>query len=196
MLPLDFTRRIDIANVKPMGLLTVAACNRSINLASGFCDLMRHRNFTCAASLIRLQVDSALRLFAGSLVDDEDAFALKVFGGTPVKALKDRAGKLMNDPYLISRLSDKVQSVGVLYGDASNYIHFSESHCRAVLQRSATDTDRAHVYIGTGDKGIDDDTYLRAIRNFRSATNMFLLVAGEWVSAKYGGFSVRAIPDE
>src|SRR5436309_1171588 len=59
-------------------LLAIAALNRSAGLCSGFRQLIRSRNFICAAPLIRLQIDNALRLYAGSIVRDPRGYALSV----------------------------------------------------------------------------------------------------------------------
>jgi hypothetical protein len=190
MLPAIIGRHILLPDVPPMGLLVIAACNRSINLASGFCALLRNRNYTCAAPLIRMQLDNAMRIFAGTLVANENEFAMKVFNKVAVGGIPDVSGKPMKDGYLIAKLEPRFPQLSKLYGQVSGDVHLSDSHCRNILKQSKADPSHARIFMGAGDKGIGDEVYLRAIRNFRSAMNLFMHVAGEWVSKRYGGISV------
>src|SRR2546427_10538241 len=69
-----------------------AALNRSLSLVLGFCDLIPD-NYICAAPLIRLQLDSAVRFSALWLVADPKDFAKRVSSGKPIRKLKDRDGQ-------------------------------------------------------------------------------------------------------
>ena len=72
--------------------------------ARGFRDLIEARNFPCAAAILRLQIDTAMRINALSLVDDPDAIggfqpdgavmlAVDVHGhGFPLKPAGRQAG--------------------------------------------------------------------------------------------------------
>ena len=112
-----------------MDLYAQAVLHRSLMLTSGFCDLIEKNNYTCASPLVRLQLDNALRVFAGTLVDDPHDFALSVITkGERVDKIKDRTGERMRDWYLASKISDLYPWVKHIYDDASGFVHFSHKH--------------------------------------------------------------------
>lgn len=73
-----------------LDLLAAAALKRSMAHHKALGYLIRERNYLCAASLVRLQLDSCLRFHAAWLVDDPHAFAENVFKGTAIRKMKDR----------------------------------------------------------------------------------------------------------
>src|SRR5215471_9979911 len=89
----------------PLDMLAVGALNRSAALGAGFRGLIEQRNFLCAAPILRLQLDTALRFYAAFIVEDPHAFASAVLKGTPVRKLKDKSGTFMHDAHLVSCLS-------------------------------------------------------------------------------------------
>lgn len=76
----------------PLDLLAIGALNRSAAQCVGFRLLVQARNFICAASILRLQLDTALRFYAAFLVAEPHVFASTVLKGIPVRKLKDSSG--------------------------------------------------------------------------------------------------------
>ncbi|HYI87880.1 MAG TPA: hypothetical protein VEX61_12365, partial [Burkholderiales bacterium] len=64
--------------------LLLGVAKRTLALSSGFRGLIETRNFTCAAALVRMQVDPALRVFAGTLVPNTADYAMAVLRGDPI----------------------------------------------------------------------------------------------------------------
>ena len=86
----------DGGNLFPLDLLATAVLKRSMSLCAGFTALVRTGNYTSAASLLRLQLDSCLRFYAAFIVEKPHEFAENVLAGTAVrKCLCARAGVLM-----------------------------------------------------------------------------------------------------
>lgn len=112
----------------PLDILVIATLNRSLCLLKGFVELMRSSNFIAAAPLVRLQLDNSLRLSAATLVKDPHKFAMSVMEGFPIKKQKDMTGNLMQDSYLVKRLSERYSWVQDVYIHSSGYIHLSEKH--------------------------------------------------------------------
>ena len=65
------------------------------------------RNFLAAAPLIRLQLDSCLRLYAAWLVENPHEFAHKVLRRERVDKLKNQDGKFLRDHYLVEKLAEE-----------------------------------------------------------------------------------------
>ena len=62
--------------------LANAAVNRALALSAGFRTMICERNLICAGAPIGLQLDTAIRFFAGFIVDKLHDFAIDVLGGS------------------------------------------------------------------------------------------------------------------
>jgi hypothetical protein len=116
-------------------VFVAAALHRSISLIHGFCTLIPE-NFLCAASLIRLQLDSALRFSTLWLVADPEDFAKRVASGEPVNTLKDRDGQQLRDGYLVRKLNERYPGMDKCYDDGCGYVHLSDFHFYHVQDRT------------------------------------------------------------
>ena len=102
--------------------------NRAISLNRGFVTLANANNYLTAISLMRLQIDNCLRLYALSLSDDSGLFYEKVINGEHIRNLKDRNKKKMSDNYLVTKIDNIFPSFKSLYKKLSGHIHFSAEH--------------------------------------------------------------------
>jgi hypothetical protein len=103
--------------------------NRSINIGRGYINLLKDDNFIAAAPLVRVQLDSLLRLFAGSIVEEDcNDFAKEVYNGKSIRNMKDRDNQKMFDGYLAKRISREngFEWVEKVYGQGNGYIHYSD----------------------------------------------------------------------
>jgi hypothetical protein len=157
--------------IYPLDLLATAAMNRSLNLTVAFCDLVEARNFLAAAPLIRLQLDSCLRLSAAWLVEKPHEFADKVFHGTRAEKLKDRHGKQLRDHYLVDKLAEEYPWVRDVYNETSGYIHLSSKHIFNA-HRQGEEEDTFEGKIAVGDNYVRDELYLEAIAAFKAITDV------------------------
>jgi hypothetical protein len=148
-----------------------AALHRSISLVHGFCTLIPD-NYICAASLVRLQLDSTLRFSALSLVADPEDFAKKVSSGERINKLKDREGERMTDAYLVSKLNEQYPGVDQCYEDGCGYVHFSDAHLYHVC--STTDEGKFRLQIGS-DLGVTDENRQDAVFMMDQATRLLLV---------------------
>ncbi len=103
-------------------LLMSAAINRSLSLSKGFSTLIQDKNLICAGAILRLQIDTAMRIFAGTLVEDSNQFAIDVISGKHIRNMRDRDGNNMTDKYLVGKLSDIYPWLTSVYEKTSGYI--------------------------------------------------------------------------
>ena len=89
----------------PLDMLAIAAVNRSMAHIGGFRQMIEARNMICAGSLLRLQLDTAMRFSASWLAPDPHHFAQEVLKGRSIRKLKDRDGRLMTDAHLVAVLA-------------------------------------------------------------------------------------------
>ena len=113
-------------------LYIVAVINRSVNLLKGIRSHVEDRNILCAAPLVRVHLDSIIRLYAMTLVDDKNDFLMRVIGGEHIRKIKDRDGNPMHDGYLVDKVSSldaSLSALKVLYEKTSGFVHFRMFTC-------------------------------------------------------------------
>jgi hypothetical protein len=111
-----------------VGLLLLAAAKRSVALPDGFAAMIRARNFHAAAPMVRMQLDTALRVAALRFVPDPHAYAAAVMEGAAVYKLKDDTGARLTDHRLLERLAATFPWITTVYRDASAFVHLSARH--------------------------------------------------------------------
>lgn len=169
----------------PYDLLANAALNRAIALSSGFRSLIRDRNLICAGAILRLQLDTALRFYAGFIVDDPHEFAGAVLKGEHVRRLKDQSGQLMTDRYLVQQLGKELPWVEELYEQTSGYIHLSSTHILSTFDGIHDREKRTiNIKIGVTDCQFPDSMYLNAISALRSCTELLSRHIDGWIFTK------------
>ena len=115
--------------------LVTAALRRSAAMVEGFLSLIDDKNRFAAIPLIRLQIDSAMRVHACGLVNDPSDFVKHVLeGGEPRKYRG--SGKLdLTDKALHTALTKKYPQTTELYQDTNGYIHLSNHHLFGVFDQ-------------------------------------------------------------
>jgi hypothetical protein len=178
---------------------------RALAQSAAFRQMIVSRNSLVASSILRLQLDTVLRLYALFWVADPEDFASKVFKGTAVDKLKAADGSLMKDKYLRDRVAVKNEWVPSVYTSASGYIHFSDRHIKAAIHMKDSKTGHAQVQIGPYDVDKSISYYGELLRAFLHLNMMIPVAAGDWfsrikengTSASVGQFPFSApIPDE
>jgi len=138
----------------PYDIFLSAILNRSVNLIKGFCSLVRDNNFIAAAPLVRIHLDSLLRLYASNLIDyNIDEFANKVIGGKSIRDLKDRDGRKMTDNYLVKKImeNENHEWVKEVYKTGSGHVHFSNYISSYSTKIDSKKNDIINVTIGKHD---------------------------------------------
>ena len=169
-------------------LLAMAVLNRSVVLIEGFCTLLEAKNYLCAAPLIRFQLDSILRFFATSLVDNSDDLSLTILEGTPVRNLQDRDGKYMTDQYLLKKVVALYPWAPSVYENSSGFIHLSEKHILHTIRDAREDADGRTITMAVGtpaDEYIPISIKLEAVDCLHAETEAVLGLVASWVHAKH-----------
>jgi hypothetical protein len=173
-------------NLFPCDGLAFAALDRSMNLTEGFSILLRNHGFICGVVLLRMQLDSVVRLYGVVTAPDPHGAAESLFGSVPLSTIKDRTGMLMTDRWLITRLTNKNPDFGVIYGQASGYVHFSERHVGHFLARSKlADSGQRIFSIGNNDDHIPVENRVAVVNNFLKATEGLFQLISEWIDVRH-----------
>ena len=102
-----------------------ALLNRSQQLTDGFIAMVKARNLTCAAALLRLQLDNCMRLYALYIAEDRKGFINSLMDGGKIDKLRDKSGQQMQDWYLKKELTKLDPRFSTVYDNTSGYVHFS-----------------------------------------------------------------------
>lgn len=102
---------------------------RSTSLIKSFELLLNNKIYSTAISLIRLQIDNCLRLYAISLCNPI-LLLTEVEKGVSIRDIKDRDGNKMYDGYLISKLDTVLPNFKSLYEETCGFVHFSFEHLK------------------------------------------------------------------
>jgi hypothetical protein len=176
----------DQGKLFPVDVMAVAALNRAAGLLSGFVAMISSRNLVCAVAILRLQLDTALRLSALSLADRPHALAEEVMKGTPLRKLKDRDGTPMTDNHLVTVFSKQAPWIEDVYNLGCAYVHFGNTHVGHAFS-AASEPGRASVRVGATDPDdFSESNYHEAIRAFTASLDFLLHVVESWTSAKSG----------
>ena len=103
----------------------LASFDRLFKLIDGMIVLLKERNLTCAAPILRLLMDNCMRTYASFVVKDKQAFFESIVNGNPINKQKSKDGHLLSDGYLKDEISKKDSDFALVYNRASGYIHLS-----------------------------------------------------------------------
>ena len=116
--------------------------NRMAEINDAFNELTRPNNYNYlgAVPLVRLQIDTLLYTYAGTLVDDFIEFLKCFMAGDKWTKLKDREGNELKESYLVDKLCQlyETDEFKRIYKETSEYMHLSNNHLFMTLGKTET----------------------------------------------------------
>ncbi|MBC6982871.1 hypothetical protein [Caulobacter sp. 17J80-11] len=162
----------------------LGALRRLLAVSAGFQSLIRSRNFLCAAPLLRMQIDTGMRVYALSLVERPDRVCDAIFDGKPLNKVKDREGVFLSDAYLVRRLGKQYPWIVEVYKQASGFVHLSERHFYAAIH-STNDVEReVRFRISETDGDRHESEYYDVVDAFFAATKVSGMVICTYLASK------------
>lgn len=165
-------------------LYVMSCLNRTLNLNRGFISQMKDNNFISASPLVRINIDTLLRLFATNLIDyNIDDFAKDILSGTPLDSLKDNQNQKMKDTYLANELTKEkgFEWVKQVYSWGNAYVHHSEKH---ILAANKMEPDKIIGIVRKTDEFIADEQKVQATEYMIRITEAVLHFVSHWVIQK------------
>lgn len=180
--------RADGGLLYPLDLLVTAVADRAVALLSGFCRMVRERNLVTASAIVRLQVDTAARLFAASIAPDPHEFAVQVLAGERIDKLRDRHGRRMTDRFLVTELASRSGCAWIpdVYEQTCGYVHLSSKHFHHTARAIDSDARRISFKISALDRPLDDPAYIEVTQAFAEVTRMVGAAVRSWAQTKEG----------
>ena len=178
-------RIMEAGNSKLFSLdfLALSVNNRAISLINGYVTLVKTKNYLTAVSLIRLQLDNALRFFASTLVEDSNDFAMHFIDGKPIKDYEDINGKKLSDNYLAKKLDVYFKGTQKLYNDTCGYIHLSDKHFFPTVSKEKKENLKIGIQIGNSDNFTIDER-LDFSNTMLEVSKLVLIVIEQWKHEK------------
>lgn len=180
----------------PLDILAAATIKRSLALTQGIRSLIRASNYTCAASLIRLQLDSCLRLFAAFIVKKPHDLAHNVLKGEPIRRMEDRDGNRMTDRHLVETLASKYDWLPKMYNETSGFIHLSEKHLHLIFDGVVEEEHSVGMRISADDEHLPLESWIELVDGFEAVTNILFEYLTGWVVTKDNPEAVAKLREE
>lgn len=160
------------AAIHQTDLFLLGALRRTLAQSRGFRDLISARNFPCAAAILRLQLDTAMRVNALSLIHDVENACRAVLNGEQFNRLKDRDRIKMSDAHLLRKLAESHPWASKVYKDTSDFVHLSGRHFISSIARADDATRTVHFQISGEDPRRPEEDYFEAVDAFFEATKL------------------------
>jgi hypothetical protein len=161
----------------------IGAMRRTLAQIKGFRTLIESKNFPCAAGIVRMQIDTAMRMNGLTLVEDREAMAKAIIDGAAMNAFKAADGNKLSDAYLRKQLAQGHPWVNSVYDGTSDFIHLSGRHFFSAIQKTDNDTQMVYFSISGEDPTRPDSDYFEIVDGFLTATKLAAtLILAYWMS--------------
>ncbi|MBO9126926.1 MULTISPECIES: hypothetical protein [unclassified Rhizobium] len=176
-MPKDFLGPVG-ATIADVEWYALGAIKKTASLSHAFCTLVRAKNTLAAAALVRLQLDTAMRIFGLTLVDDVEAAGTWLMTDQSYRKLRSRENEPLTDAFLHRKLNERYPGLTEAYEDGSAFVHLSGLHIKTSLW-SRPDTPTLFFDLLGTDDSRPDEWFFELIDSFDQATNL----AAELVAA-------------
>ncbi|MEH6706193.1 MAG: hypothetical protein V7691_15470 [Galbibacter orientalis] len=156
--------------------------NRAISLNKAFILLLKNKNSLTAISIVRLQLDNAIRLNSINVVDNKDDFLEHFFEGKPIN--KYKIGKQpLSDKFLVKELDKDTPGALDLYNYLCDFIHFSDKYFQAT--KTSPKKEEAIFRIIIGEFNVLNENEKNAFyENMISISKTFIRISKDWIDSK------------
>ena len=164
--------------------IVIGIIKRSLSLLDGFCTMIENNNNLCAASLVRLHLDSLLRFHALHLVENPHELSMRILKGERLDKIKDRNNKQLKDRYLAEEVNKKYDWVLRVYEETSGFVHLTKKHFSYAIAEVHKEDRSISWAIGAKEKHITEETILEYIEGFQAISNAILDYLLGWYISK------------
>lgn len=162
----------------------LGALQRSWDVLDACLSLVRAWNFTAAGTLLRLQLDTLLRIGYLGTVRDPDTVARRIMEGTEFRRLKDADGARLTDARLREILRDRYPWLDALYNEASGMVHLSNKHCFMIVHAVEEGARTARIGVGPGARHWPEAHLRGYLEALAHSTRALLQVIEAWCDSK------------
>jgi hypothetical protein len=176
-------------------LFLYGIANRTLAQTRAFKQCVEDRNSLVATALLRLQLDTALRLYALFWVADPNAFSKAVFNGSQIDRLKSAGGEQLKDKYLRDKLVTRYPWVETVYKQTSGSIHFSSHHILEALEINDMETASCTLKLGPNKPDQPIEEYTDCLAAFQHINMIIFVAVQDWFE-RFDVFVGTQVPTE
>ncbi len=153
-------------------MFMLGAVRRTLAQSKGFSQLISARNFPCAAAILRMQIDTAMRVFALYGMRERDSCCQALLGGQKFNTLMNADGQKMTDANLRKNLAKHYPWINSIYKETSDFIHLSGRHFYNSISHLDEETRTIHFSISGNDPERPDTAYYEILGEFLEVSKL------------------------
>jgi hypothetical protein len=182
--------------------LLIATLHRTVNINKAFTQCNRDNNFIAAAPLVRINMDSLLRLYAARISEySMHEFSERVIKGEHIRNMKskDNNKQKLTDQFLVQSLSEieGMKWVEKVYAAGNSFVHLSDSIVFSANSLKNIDKNQIALSIGFHDAFLpDSEKYGAAVWMYK--INVAIIEQAQWYmadKAKMYDFDIEKLND-
>ena len=168
--------------IHKLDFYVLSIINRTIALNKAFITLIDNKNSLTAISIVRLQLDNAIRLNIINIVDNVTEFLDHFFDGKPINRFRVNENRL-TDRYLVEELNKDVDGATKLYEYLCDFVHFSDKHFEATKTKPKNKEAMFRIQVGNSDvlNKKEEGYFYDSMINI---SNTIARISKEWSSSK------------
>jgi hypothetical protein len=166
----------------PIEVVMAVAIQRSRHLLQAYVQLLATKNLTAASALIRMQLDSLMRVNACFLVADPMEIWAVLKTGEPWHRVQSEENQQLTDNYLHQKLSEKFEWASEVYKQMSGYIHLSRPHLESTTEGESFLGMIIHQ--GPAGQRVSDHELAENAKLFMCVTGTLLQVCEEYAKSR------------
>jgi len=177
---------VENTNMGMIDFFIIGVVKRSLDLVDGFILTISNWNLICAAPIIRMHLDTLLRLNYISKVPPKEAdkLILHIMNGEPLNKFKDSEGKGLNDTRLRKYLKDVFPWIDNVYKQTSKFIHFSERHMFVPVYSTNNEKRIVNFAIHKGSHNVKEEQITEYYNVFIIITDSIIKFINSWGERK------------
>ncbi|WP_165218217.1 hypothetical protein [Affinirhizobium pseudoryzae] len=125
-------------NFSSVTLFLLAALQRVESNAAGFQAMITARNYPVASAIVRMQIDTSMRVYGLRLMADPHDGAMKLLGGERYDRIRPKSGDRLRDAVLLNALNVEHDWIKKVYERTSGMVHLSGMHIHHALNHSTS----------------------------------------------------------
>lgn len=168
----------------PIETVMAVALQRSRHLIEAYVPLLQSKNLTAASALIRMQLDSAMRVNACFLVANPLVIWDALKADTSWRHIASADGSKLTDAYLHKQLSEKFSWATALYKQMSGYIHLSRPHLESAVE--GEEFLGMVIYQGPAGVGLTEEELAKNAEQFIRVTEALLSLCEGYARTRNG----------
>ena len=168
------------------GDLVIIIVNRSLRLIEAYSWLITQRNFVCAEPLLRLQIDSLMRMNSTQLFENPTWIVNCFLQDQELKKIKSKEGQSLTDRYLYTKISEIYPGLDELYKRCSASIHLSKPLLAGLIKDTSTKnkTITWRVSLDSPAAQYTDEDTVSALKIFYLVTTCLIDFLNRWIDER------------